>query len=479
MSEDIPSSRKWAEFKFSVIGHLLASPPPFGKLQEELRILSSKLWKHPQTGQHCKYSKSTLERWYYLSLKERETPIKSLLRKTRNDVTLEKVMTVELKKKLDIELGQHQTWSMKLHSDNLAAIIRKDQLGPIPSYSTVRRFLKKMGYQKKSIRNDKRKGQLRAEERVEKWETRSYENPYVGGLWHLDFHVSSREVIISTGEIVYPKCLGVIDDHSRLLCHIQWYLHETAEDLIHGFCQALQKRGLPRSLLTDNGSAMISKEFTRGLNELGILHETTLPYSPHQNGKQEVVWGQIEGRLLAMLENKKVLTLKELNEATIAWAEMEYNRKVHSEIKTTPLARYLNNKGVTRTCPESKRLKEVFRAEEKRTVRRSDGTISIEGIRFEIPSRYRHLEAIRIQYAKWDLSSVDLVDENTGNVLVQLYPVNKQRNSSGERRIIEQESKKHDSFKEQPRDGIAPLLEEILGLYAATGMPFAYQPKNH
>lgn len=36
---------------------------------------------------------------------------------------------------------------------------------------------------------------------------------------------------------------GVIDDRSRLVCHLQWYLDETAESLIHGLSQAFMKRG--------------------------------------------------------------------------------------------------------------------------------------------------------------------------------------------------------------------------------------------
>ena len=41
---------------------------------------------------------------------------------------------------------------------------------------------------------------------------------------------------------VYPLLLGIIDDHSRLCCHAQWYLAEAAEELDHALCQALQKR---------------------------------------------------------------------------------------------------------------------------------------------------------------------------------------------------------------------------------------------
>jgi len=46
------------------------------------------------------------------------------------------------------------------------------------------------------------------------------------------------------------------------------------------------KRGLPRSLMTDNGSAMVSEEFVTALARLGVVHQTTLPYSPYQNASR-------------------------------------------------------------------------------------------------------------------------------------------------------------------------------------------------
>jgi hypothetical protein len=65
-------------------------------------------------------------------------------------------------------------------------------------------------------------------------------------------------------------------------------------------------------------STMIAAETVQGLERLGIVHETDLPYSAFQNGKQEVFWAQAEGRLLAMLENCKDLMLAQFNEATLA-----------------------------------------------------------------------------------------------------------------------------------------------------------------
>ncbi len=208
---------------------------------------------------------------------------------------------------------------------------------------------------------------LRAEERRQTREVRSYEAEYVGALWHLDFHHGSNKVLTPGGQWLRPIALGILDDHSRLCCHVQWYLSETAEDLVHGLSQAIQKRGLPRALLTDNGSAMVAEEVTEGLLRLGIVHERTLPYSPYQNGKQEAFWGTLEGRLMKMLDGVAELTLELLNEATQAWVEIEYNRAVHRETSSSPVERFAQAPDVLRTSPSSESLRDAFRLETKRT----------------------------------------------------------------------------------------------------------------
>ena len=142
----------------------------------------------------------------------------------------------------------------------------------------------------------------------ERREVRSFENEYSNGLWHLDFHHGSLPVLTKAGWQT-PILLAILDDHSRLICHAQWYLDETAESLVHGLVQAFLKRGLPRALMTDNGSAMTAGETTQGLERLSIEHCLTLPYSPHQNGKQESFWGGVEGRLMAMLEGETTAQL--------------------------------------------------------------------------------------------------------------------------------------------------------------------------
>jgi len=55
----------WSEFRFAIIGPLLASPPKKGELKQALEILSKKLWNHPTTGEIVTFSFVTLQRWYY------------------------------------------------------------------------------------------------------------------------------------------------------------------------------------------------------------------------------------------------------------------------------------------------------------------------------------------------------------------------------------------------------------------------------
>jgi hypothetical protein len=299
----------------------------------------------------------------------------------------------------------------------------------------------------------------------------------VGGLVHFDAHFGSKKVLTPRGELVRPVLFAVVDDRSRVVCHLQWYLSETAEIVAHGLSQAFQKRGLPRAGLSDNGAAMTAAEIKEGLARLGVLHETTLPYTPAANGKIETLWASVEGRLIAMLEGVPDLTLALLNEATLAWAEQDYNRRLHSEIGVTPITRFLAGPSVMRPSPDSGALRLAFTRTERRTQRKSDGTIVIDGRRFEVPDRYRHLGRLEVRYAGWDLSLVHLVDERIGTVLCRLFPQDKAQNASGLRRTRDPNAKEPPAF---PRAvaGVAPLLQKLLKQQSDTGLPPAYLPKD-
>jgi hypothetical protein len=302
-------------------------------------------------------------------------------------------------------------------------------------------------------------------------EVRSFEMPHAHALWHLDFHHGKRNVMCPDGTLVVPKLLAVLDDHSRVCCHAQWYLEEGAEQLVHALVQAILKRGLPRALMMDNGSAMIAAETQAGLSRLGITLCHTEVKSPYQNGKQEHFFSPVEGQLIAMLEGVEVLDLDLLNRATLAWVEGDYHRSVHRELGTSPRERLRHAKTVGRPAPSVELLRDAFRLEQRRKQRRGDGTCSIEGVRFEIPSHYRHIETIHVRYARFDLSRVSMVDARSGVELCRLRPLDKQHNAYRRRQQL------HPVTDEPTKpSGIAPHLARLMADYERPGRPPAFLP---
>lgn len=471
MSDDstTPARVRWARFRFGIIGSLLSAPPEAGELAAALAVLAETTWRHPTTGESVRFSVKSIERWYYAAKGEAD-PIRVLERKVPSHAGTHPSLTPAAQEVLRTLRREHPRWSYQLVHDNLKSLGReRPDLGVLPGYATVCRFMKHhgLGRQRKPRRHESEPGFVPRERR-------SFEVGHVHGLWHSDFHVGARKVLTPNGEWQSVVLFGVLDDRSRLCPHAQWYLgDERTEIFVHGLSQAFQKRGLPRALLTDNGSAFLCAESQEGLSRLSIEHHTTLAQTPEQNGKQEFFWGQVEGRLMAMLEGVKELTLELLNRATQAWIEHEYHRAVHRETKQTPLERWLAGPSVGRDCPSSDELRRAFRTELTRAQRKSDGTITVEGVRYELPSAYRTLLRPAVRVARWDLSSIDLVDPRRGTHLATLHPVDRERNAERRRRALV------DATPSQPapaRGGVAPLLRQLMADYAATGLPPAYVP---
>jgi len=478
MDEPSPKTLKnWALFRFSVVGGLLARPPEKGKLQQEIMLLAERLWRHPITNEPVKFSFSTIERWYYRAIATTD-PIRAMARKQRRDTGKTTVLSSAQLMELIQQYKNFPHWSYQLHLDNLAALIKtRPDLGTMPSYATLRRRMLSNGFRPRpSTRKPTTAGMQQAAQKLEQREVRSFEAEYVHQLWHLDFHHSRRRIADSSGQFHTAKALCILDDCSRLCCHIQWYLEETTDCLIHGLTQAFHKRGLPRSLLSDNGSAMIADETQNGLLNLGVCHEKTLPYSPYQNGKQESFWGNLEGRLMAMLTHVDPLSLDFLNQSSIAWAEQEYNRKVHAELGQSPLSKMASISDVSRPSCDSDAMRFAFCLQEKRTQRRSDGTITVKGVRFELPSRLRHVDRVSVRYQSWDLSTAWVVDPKSGEKLARVNPQDKLKNASGIRRLFSPAPEP--LLTTENTDPIPPLLKQILSDYAASGLPPAYIPKK-
>ena len=180
---------------------------------------------------------------------------------------------------------------------------------------------------------------------------------------------------------------------------------------------------------------------------------------------------------MELLRGVENLKLSFVNQAAQAWIEQDYHRRVHSEIKTTPLQRMLNGPDVARPTPDSDFLRLAFTRRISRIPRRSDATVVVEGIRYELPARFGHLRSVILRTPSWDKSQMTLVDPDTDAALARLLPQDKVKNASGMRRAIHPDNTAvpvaHSSDAPLPA-----LLRKWLADYAATGLPPAYLPKE-
>ena len=81
-----------------------------------------------------------------------------------------------------------------------------------------------------------------------------------------------------------------------------------------------------------------------------------------------------------------------------------------------------------------------------------------------------------LRYARWDLGYVHLVDDRANKLLARVFPLDRSRNASGERRRLERSAT---GVPEAPvhSDELPPLMKKLLEDYAVTGLPPSYLPK--
>jgi len=460
----------WATFRLMVIGELLQHPPTVrGERTARLAALAAQVWTHPHTGAPVRFGTSTIARWYDRA-RQTADPAAALSRQVRCDRGTRRALEPAFAQVLEALYREHPQWTAQLLYDNACcALAQQGSDCRIPSYPTVRRFMRSQGLLRRRRLDGSGTDRARAAER--RFVTRAvdrFEMSHVGALVHWDFHVGSCPVRDDKAGLIRPRLLAFLDDRSRVLLHAQWYTEETARVVAHAFMQASMKYGLPRAVLSDNGSAMRAAEIKEGFDRLSVAHRHTQVYSPYQNGKMECFWGSVEGRLLAMMGRSPSLDLAQLNRLTAIWIQEEYHRRLHASIKATPLERFRKGPTVLREPWPWASLEQAFTTQVTRRVRRTVGTVALEGKDFELPPAHRHHDTVTLRYARWDASRAWLCDPRNGAIIATLYPSDPLARSDGRRatraspeaaRAKEQESPQ---TPVTPPGGLPPLLEDLV-----------------
>lgn len=206
---------------------------------------------------------------------------------------------------------------------------------------------------------------------------RKFEAELVNDIWQSDVMHGPKVPVNQKMRKTY--LIAFIDDHSRLIVFGGFYLSENLASFMDAFEKALAKRGLPRKLYVDNGSAYRSHrlEFTCASLAIALIHAR--PYMPQGKGKIERFFRTVRS---GCLPGADLSSLEQLNRSFSHWLDTTYHQRIHSATGMTPFDRFSRNLACIRKAPQN--LKDHFRTAVYRTVAK-DRTVTLNGNLFEAP----------------------------------------------------------------------------------------------
>lgn len=205
-----------------------------------------------------------------------------------------------------------------------------------------------------------------------------FEEEIANATWQIDL-IEGEETALGK---VYA--LVIVDDHSRYLLGLFFFLTKEAEPILYAVYQVFLRYGLPVRILVDRGSQFYAEgsqsTFQLAMARLGV--EVLYTSRPQTKGKVEKLNQYVERDFLGVWR-KRVQNLEDLNARAEQWRQW-YNRREHEGMAScAPEERYQ---------PSPHRLGaqilwDAFAREERRKVHR-DGMVHINGQKYPVPKEH-------------------------------------------------------------------------------------------
>ncbi|MDD5090535.1 MAG: DDE-type integrase/transposase/recombinase [Candidatus Wallbacteria bacterium] len=358
MDED--QKKKIALFRFGVITPLLGvKKKEWGQKEEMIKEITSKAWEIPHS-KRSRITRATL--LYWLKKYERGgRNIESLMPRQRCD----KGRTRKMDRETELALVNLKK---ERRSASVPALLQlaKEKLILPPDFkmctASVYRILKKHLESEESLSADRRR--FEAEQPNDLWQTDCMHGSFV------TFENKIRKSFL----------FAIIDDHSRLIPHAEFFVNENLKSFLDCLKKALSKRGLPRKLYTDNGPCFKSGRLEYTMASLGTALLHARPYTPEGKGKIERWFRTVRSCFLPMIPEN--IELADLNARLWNWIDNEYHLHKHAVTKEKPFERYSREMLLIRQAPKD--LDSYFRIKVERRVWK-DRTVSLNGRIFEAP----------------------------------------------------------------------------------------------
>ena len=201
--------------------------------------------------------------------------------------------------------------------------------------------------------------------------------------------------VIRDGEQALTTQLCVLlDDYSRLIPFAAYYRRADTAAFHQALKEAVQRRGLPRKLYTDQGKPFVNAHTRLVCANLGIRLLHAKPYHAWSKGKVERVIQTLQHGFESALhiEGNHAGNLEDLNHKLSVWIQTVYHNRIHSSTGVSPLIRYQQGIGGILRLEENVNIEELFYDRTLRTVRK-DGTIRLKGTLYEVDLSLRALRA--------------------------------------------------------------------------------------
>lgn len=358
-SEERTMSRdQIALFRYGVIFPLLDERLEYGEKTKLEKELSEKEYEIPFSGKRS-ICRATIRRWQKLF---RKGGIDALYPKDRSDKGVPRALDKETLVTVAEMKKEHPEWPVT----TIISKVREESGGDIPIYPVYR-----------ALRDT-------AQASGPGENMRRFEMECCNDCWMLDAMHGPK--VLDEGRVLRKAyCFGFIDDKSRIIPHAEFYFSESADSLMDCMWKAFNKRGLPRMIYTDNGSAMKDLRLKLGLADLEVQLTYSTAYRPQGKAKIERFWRTLRMQFLPTLPPEGTYSLAELNRRLAKFVD-EYNRRFHSGIGTSPMERYMGEVLAVRPAPSD--MPKHFRNRVERTVSAAR-TVSLERRIFEVPLGYK------------------------------------------------------------------------------------------
>ncbi len=399
-----------ALFRVSVIGSLSCYDMSRGELAKELRALSRRRFRSPDSPVTRCYGVSTLERWYYA---HRVGGVAALRPKPRSDRGFAQTLTDEQRALLLDIRRSYPGASVPLILRTLVADGRLES-GAV-SAATVRRLYRDAGLDRMTLRRTGQEGRERR-----RW---SVEHP--GQLWHADVCHGAKMSI--DGRAVPLRIHAILDDASRAIVAIRACDNEREVEMLKLTVEAIRKDGRPETLYLDNGSTYRGDALATACGRLDIKLLHAAPYDPQARGKMERFWRTLrEGCLDFMGEMR---SLHDVQVRLLAFVDQHYHRAPHGSLMGRAPAEVYAEREPKHVADSALREALIVRA--KRRVL-GDGTLAIGGVDWELAHSFLAGHRVSIGRSFLDVTEDPWV-EHEGQRL-PLTRVDPSANGKGKRR---------------------------------------------